>query len=204
MKPDIYLIRHAESEANVNPRIHDSTPDHKIVLSPKGLTQANDFGETLANLLSGYLSVDIWCSPYTRTRETRDAMLNFRMRSSYRLKEDPRLREQEWGFPEVITTKHQYESRQNVGHFFYRFPNGESGADVYDRCSHFLESVFRDDAEAVVIFTHGLTLRILAMRLLHASYEEFESWANPANCELKILKHDGESYKLTEPFKTWR
>ena len=41
----------------------------------------------------------------------------------------------------------QYRSeRVRFSRFFYRFPNGESGADVYDRVSTWLESLYREMA----------------------------------------------------------
>jgi len=203
MKPVFYLIRHAESEGNVNPQVYFETPDHRVKLTEAGRAHALGIGSYLVRDLNNYINsnIKVWTSPYTRTRQTCDLML----KGKFPVKEDPRIREQEWGHIAGLDDRDSYrQKRKQVGHFFYRFPNGESGADVYDRCSHFLESVFRDDADAVVIFTHGLTLRILAMRLLHATYEEFESWDNPGNCELKIWRHNGERYTLTEPFRTWK
>jgi len=35
------------------------------------------------------------------------------------------------------------QERKKVGKFFFRFGYGESGADVYDRMSLFLSSLFR-------------------------------------------------------------
>ena len=53
---------------------------------------------------------------------------------------DPRLREQEWGnLQPVSTAKALEQEREKVGRFFFRFPNGESGADVYDRATSFLQ-----------------------------------------------------------------
>ena len=53
--------------------------------------------------------------------------------------------------------------------FYYRIPDGESGADVYDRVSTFLETLYRDFAkpdypENTIIVTHGMTLRLFFMR----------------------------------------
>ena len=36
------------------------------------------------------------------------------------------------------------DERARFGRFYYRFPQGESGADVYDRVSTWLESLFRE------------------------------------------------------------
>ncbi len=51
-----------------------------------------------------------------------------------------------------------------------RFPNGESGADVYDRITIYEDHLARDMRMGrfcdfnLVLVTHGLTLRIFLMR----------------------------------------
>lgn len=50
-----------------------------------------------------------------------------------------------------------------------RFPQGESGLDVYNRATSFIATMFRDFANEniarddlnVIIVTHGLTLRLV-------------------------------------------
>jgi len=101
------------------------------------------------------------------------------------------------------------QERRSYGHFFYRFPNGESGADVCDRVSTFLETLHRDfqkesALQNVIIVTHGLTLRLFLMRWFHWTVEEFESLSNPNNGEFFIMeKDDNNKYRLTTPLKRW-
>jgi hypothetical protein len=58
---------------------------------------------------------------------------------------DPRLREQDWGnFRTDEATKAIEEERDKYGAFHYRFLNGESCADVYDRMSLHFDTLFRD------------------------------------------------------------
>ena len=48
--------------------------------------------------------------------------------------EEVQLREQDWGnFQAPGEQARNYEARLKYGRFFYRFPDGESAADVYDR-----------------------------------------------------------------------
>lgn len=63
--------------------------------------------------------------------------------------------------------------RSDFGRFYYRFPQGEAGLDVYNRASSFISTMFRDwsriDPEvqkdmSVIVVTHGLTLRLFLMR----------------------------------------
>jgi broad specificity phosphatase PhoE len=46
---------------------------------------------------------------------------------------EPRIREQEFGNKQDETFTRLREDQMSVGRFWYRFPTGESGADVYDR-----------------------------------------------------------------------
>jgi len=90
------------------------------------------------------------------------------------VREDPRLREQEFRANFQTTTLSKSE-RDQYSRFFFRWPQGESAADVYDRVSVFISSIWRDftsdqfgeqmgDNGTVIIFTHGLTSRIFLMR----------------------------------------
>ena len=50
------------------------------------------------------------------------------------MQEEVQLREQDFGnFQDMEGKKREKAERLRFGRFFYRFPNGESGADVYDR-----------------------------------------------------------------------
>ena len=83
--------------------------------------------------------------------------------------------------------------RIEYGTFYYRLPDGESGADVYDRVTTFLETLHRDFSkpnfpENAVIVTHGLTLRIFLMRWFHWSVGHFERVRNPRNGEVVVME----------------
>ncbi len=214
-KPDFYIVRHAESAGNADPSYYAHTPDHRVPLTEKGVQQAQTKREELSKLLSPYKNIYSWVSPYTRTQQTAENMFpkeDLKDGYTVKVRQDPRIREQEWGIINgLIERDRLVADRKRVGHFFYRFPNGESGADVYDRVSHFLESVFRNHQNlnvraANVLFTHGLTARVLAMRLLHVGYEEFEAWANPNNCQIIAIKHTGEQYEFKDGygFSKWK
>ena len=98
--------------------------------------------------------------------------------------------------------------RELYGHFYYRIPNGESCADVFDRVSDFMGTLWRDFKKPtfpnnVVIVTHGMTLRLFVMRFLHSTVEEFETWANPKNGEVFELKLDN-TYEENVRYKQFR
>ena len=110
--------------------------------------------------------------------------------------EDPRIREQEWGNYQTQTQLQKvWGERDDFGKFFYRMPDGESGADVYDRVSTFLETLHRDFKkrdypDTCVIVTHGLTMRVFLMRWFHWSVEEYDSLRNPPNGAVVSMKYN--------------
>lgn len=112
------------------------------------------------------------------------------------VREEPQLREQDFGnFQDLKQKQLEKRERQNFGRFFYRFPNGESGADVYDRITIFEDHMVRDidagrfcENTNMVLCTHGLTLRLFLMRWFHWTVAEYEQIANPANSTPIILE----------------
>jgi len=60
-------------------------------------------------------------------------------------REEPRIAEQQFGnFQNPHKVRTAKAERRTFGRFFFRFPNGESGLDVYSRCSSFLATLSRD------------------------------------------------------------
>lgn len=206
MRPKrIILIRHGESEGNVNHDIYKTKPDHKLSLTRNGCNQALNAGVYIKELI-GNESAHYYVSPYQRSRETLNFLLSSGMPPG-KIFEDPRLREQDWGnFRSQEETAKIQEERYRYKTFYYRFPNGESGADVFDRISTFLDTVHRDFAKKsfpknVIIVSHGLTIRLFVMRWFHCKVEEFESWANPSNCQFFVMQKKGKCYvRPTMPF----
>ncbi len=210
MKPDrIFLVRHGQSEGNVSKDVYAETPDYALQLTEKGWEQAKTLGTELYSELGGQTPIQFYVSPFWRARQTFIGIVNQFNPAQVQFYEDPRLREQEWGHlrTEMWLQGKIDEYRDNYGHFYYRFEDGESCADVYDRVSDFMNTLFRDFEKKefprnVVIVTHGMTMRLFLMRWFHASVEEFESWGNPKNCEYLLLERgDNEKYRLTTPIR---
>ncbi len=89
----IKLIRHGESEANTGKLNPNKVKDAAIPLSDRGKKQALHAGNVItAEYIRDSL---IYCSPYKRTRETLDYMLEGAQinKADINVFEDPRLRE---------------------------------------------------------------------------------------------------------------
>ncbi|KAI1366078.1 histidine phosphatase superfamily [Xylaria arbuscula] len=218
----IIIIRHGQSEGNKNRDIHQTIPDHRVKLTSDGWAQARDAGRRLRGMLRPDDTLQFYTSPYRRTRETTEGILEtltsddpdpspFK-RASMRIYEEPRLREQDFGNfqPCSDEMERMWQERADYGHFFYRIPNGESAADAYDRVSGFNESLWRqfgenDFASVLVLVTHGLMSRVFLMKWYHFSVEYFEDLRNVNHCEFLImkLKRDSGKYILQNKLRTW-
>jgi broad specificity phosphatase PhoE len=204
MKPNrIILVRHGESEGNADKGLLETIPDFALNLTEEGIRQARQAGQEVKKII-GQGTLRVYISPYHRTRQTYQYIQESIQENAVNVFEDPRLREQDWGHlrhPEI--NNEIIQERNGFSTFYYRIPDGESGADVYDRVSGFLETLYRDFQKAdypenVLIVTHGMTLRLFLMRWFHWSIEEFESLCNPHNCQIVVMqKGIDDRYTLT-------
>ncbi|KAL1901457.1 hypothetical protein Sste5346_001862 [Sporothrix stenoceras] len=218
----LIIVRHGQSEGNKNRDIHQTVPDHRVRLTSEGWQQAYDAGRRLRTLLRADDTIQFFTSPYRRTRETTEGILQtltsdnpepspFK-RNNIKVYEEPRLREQDFGNfqPCSAEMERMWQERADYGHFFYRIPNGESAADAYDRVSGFNESLWRQFGEedfpsVCVLVTHGLMSRVFLMKWYHFSVEYFEDLRNVNHCEFLIMRKQGDSgkYKLESKLRTW-
>ncbi|CAF1187710.1 unnamed protein product [Rotaria sordida] len=196
----IFLVRHGESQANIDTTLYARMADHDIELTDKGHEQAIEAGKKLHSLI-GKESVYVYMSPYTRSKQTWSYIRkSFSPLQIITEREDPRLREQEFGNLANLTTLPQiFEERDRLGHFFYRFSCGESGADVYDRVSLFLDTLFRemdnghhDPTQNIIIVAHELFMRLFLMRYFRWTVDELQNLKTFNNCEIcQLIKIDG-------------
>ena len=70
MRPNrIILIRHGESEGNADKHQYLLTPDYALMLTPKGIEQAQQAGLKIKEVV-GAETIHAYVSPYYRTRQT--------------------------------------------------------------------------------------------------------------------------------------
>lgn len=208
MRPKrIILIRHGESHGNIDKSFYHTTQDFALTLSPNGVKQAKQAGLQIQKIIGDGL-VRVYLSPYYRTRETYQWISESIKANINKAVEDPRIREQDWGhLRHPDDNKEIIAERDEFSTFYYRIPDGESGADVYDRVSSFLDTLHRDFEkkdfpENVLIVTHGLTLRLFLMRWFHWTVEEFEKLRNPKNCQIVVMeKQSNNHYHLVSELK---
>jgi len=209
----IILIRHGESQGNQDSKIYSTVADHAIGLTDKGREQAHRCGEELKKLIGIDDKLVCFVSPFLRSKETCELICQaFPQEKVLKVREDPRIREQEWGnFQDLATRDNTVAERQKIGRFFYRFKDGESGADVYDRVSSFMDSLHREmdntlmPYKNIFIVSHGLFMRLFLMRFFRWPVERFHTLENFDNCGYCVLEKDEKngSFSLKTELTTY-
>ena len=202
----IILVRHGRSEANDDSTLYSRVPDYKIELVEQGCEQARAAGDHVREIIGGE-SYGVYVSPYRRTVQTKECIVERIGHAPLFDCQEPYLREQDMGnMPGIIDNELNWEARKRYGSFFYRFPNGESCADIYDRMCGFLDNLHRqfkkpDYPDNIVIVTHSVALCCFLFRWYHWTVEKFDSLPLLPNCHIAVMTRGNDgSFALTEPF----
>lgn len=202
----IVLLRNGESAANIDVEEYCRTPDWRIGITERGERQARNAGARLVEMLGPGAPVYCYFSPYLRSKATMQHVMD---EISERLdivgiREDARLRDGDMGrFCSPEELRACLQERVRYGKFFYRFPHGESAADVADRVSSFLDAFQRErlefpDDTTVVITTHGQWIRLFVKRWFNLTVETYDSMMSPpvGTC-VQLERVHSNFYKLT-------
>src|SRR5262249_905370 len=155
-------------------------------------------GRALAGLGLDPTETCSWCSTYLRCAQTEALVLGEAFGGAAgRVLRRPSflLREQAFAAWASLTQAQmpatdpaRYVRRRRLsdalGRFYFRYPNGESRADVTLRISTFIGKVHRSRYPHHVVFLHGVTQRAFRMAWLNRSVEWFEGEPNPGNAEV--------------------
>jgi broad specificity phosphatase PhoE len=195
----VVLVRHARSTANDDPSVYLTTPDHAIPLvRPDDDPAALAAGDALRALDLDPTALCSWYSPYLRCRQTQSLVLARAFGDEarrVRTRESFLLREQEFGDWDSLTddeiatrdpARHARLQRMTdaLGRFYFRYPQGESRADVVERVTLLLGKLHRSRFADHVIFLHGVTQRAFRMAWMNLPVEWFETEPNPTNASV--------------------
>lgn len=210
----IFLVRHGESLGNLDERAYSQFGDHNVPLTQWGYRQAREAGSAIAAYFAGLTGPEpntlrIWYSPFLRTRQSKDALLEaLPAKSLDKVREDYLLREQDFGlFTEIYDHAERKQKfpdefekwarlRSNSGKFYARPPDGESRADVAQRMRLFLQTIMheaRHGHDNVVIIGHGVTNRAFEMSFLQHRVDWFERSVNPGNSDVTLIEGTRET-----------
>ncbi|MBZ9789399.1 histidine phosphatase family protein [Rhizobium sp. 3T7] len=151
--PEIYLVRHGETEWSLSGR-HTGRSD--IPLTANGEEAARQLGPRLA----GKSLAAVWSSPSQRARNTCE-LSGFGAGAI--VKDD--LAEWDYGAYEGITTKEIHASRPGWQLFRDGCPSGEAAGDVGARADRIISELRQANAP-ILIFSSSHFLRVLGARWL--------------------------------------
>jgi len=227
-KFNLYIVRHGETEANVDRSLYITKADHAIRLTPKGIQQAKDAGRFLAHFLQeqqkatpNFGNIRLWHSPYYRGRETAFHMLGPLGRAFSSTKgqlsyhEDPFLFEQKIGLSDGLTDEEYRLTQPEAAADFQKHVLfngrtyagsllGESRIDLMMRLKHCFSSIAKDrrqqDIRHVIFVNHGVTSRAMMMSWMHYSPEWLDAEKNPGNCWIRHIHGDNKKGYVDEGY----
>jgi len=210
----IFLVRHGQSEANLDKAVNARLPDHRVALSTEGHAQAGEVGDCLARQLKCAPRVRILVSPYVRARQTGAAIERALVAAAIRFdkREATELRELEYGLfdgiadedlPKIFPREYEHYDKHKrfEGEFFAPMPLGESRCNVADRIKGVFGTILRDASIGrtdpipdFIIVSHGVTIRAFRMQWMHYSWEWYEQEKNPRNCSVQLIEGHAGGY----------
>lgn len=167
--------------------------DYETPLTPNGQRQALITGQNLSKVIE---KPDvIMVSPYFRTMETLARLAEgWPALKNVPQFPDERIREQEHGLSLLYNDWrifHVFHPEQKklydlLGSYWYQFPQGESVAEVRERCRDEVSMLIREFAnQHVLLITHHLTILSFRANLERLSPEQFidlDREFKPKNC----------------------
>ncbi len=192
----LILIRHPETQANVNGLIYGRSESGYSEKGRESIPWVVDY--------LGNRSIDaIYASPLKRTADlahaigrTQDIKVEFHQD----------LLEMNFGVFENMTPKEAAQKhREHFDAYIsdyagYPIPEGESFKDVYERVSGFLRLIPEKDKTSVII-THGMVIKAALAYLLNVSLEEVWHFSTrpAAVIEIEYKNNYGVLHALTGP-----
>ena len=176
----IYIVRHGETDAN-NKGYAQGWTDAPL----------NKNGEILAGItgrgMKGIRFDFCISSPLSRARETAKIILR-ESDNSVPVSFDDRIIEMNFGRFEGTSIRDEKVIRFLKKPILdYRFPDGESIADVMKRTQEFLkELIARDDGKTYLVSTHGCALRAM-LNFLYEDPDDYWHGHVPYNCCVNII-----------------
>ena len=182
--PKIYLLRHAQSEANEQGIL--AGPDNSVKLSVKGLKQSKNATKHLQKIEFA----KIYCSPISRCFETIEPLIKSRPEIDFEYHQD--LKEMDYGKwngknLDELSKKREWKVIQKSPASF-KFPDGESFVQLRKRVQGFLTEVI-DQSGSILVVSHGDVIKMFLACTLEQPINTFQRFAvTPAS--LTIINYD--------------
>jgi len=191
----IILTRHAQSQEDVNPNLKGELEDHQISITDTGRSQASELVGKIKRCIDGLQSVRVYSSTSNRVLQTAFFVLSGIGLDKANVIIEPRIRGLDWGNTTPDNVSEIERQRYEAGVLYYQFPDGDHSPTFVRKIGEFIEELLTlgklpDFSEAVIILTHGFTMRIIVKFLLKMSDADFQWIKNPSNCYVANCKID--------------
>ena len=194
--PKIILIRHGETEWNVEGRYQGELDSP---LTEKGKTQARDNARKIKKEIKNIDNIKIFSSPLGRARATTLIILDELGISRERVLFDKRIKEYNYGILEGKTKEYCKKNHSKIievrelNKWFYQIKNGDSYELVAKRVKDWLDSL--DSDVTVIAITHEMVNRALRKLYRDISIDEALTLRQPNN--VVLLLENSEEIILT-------
>lgn len=190
----LILIRHGESEANVDPSLYFSKPDYTMTLTSKGEQQVS---ETAKKLDCDPRKTKLVTSTWVRTRQTADIIKKTLKLSDENCFTDALIHEISLSHS-IKELKSQppfvFEDKSNFSHIRYKEGTAENYVDVYQRARVFYNDVLMNMLYEVpregnlIIVSHQLFLVMLRAIILKLDFEKIQQVPELKNGESWVTR----------------
>lgn len=199
-RPEIFLVRHGETTWN---RIGRHQGQTESVLTLNGMRQAQGVGRRLAREINDWDSVNIFCSPMYRCRQTAVVICDEVGVDVERIEYDDRLKERCFGQWEGMTDEEiaarfpaEWAARERDKWNFVIAGGGENYPALEARMGDWLDD--QSAAARIVLITHGQAGRALRRRILDISPEDALALPEPQTAAFRL--NNGASETLDGEF----
>lgn len=187
---------------------YEGITDATVPLSQWGYGQALEAGKRMQDELGvperEGRNLKIIASPFLRTQQTTQGVLQGMGCSDIEHSNNAHLREQDFGLFNCITDRKtiarlwpeehkQFVQDRKSDKFHAKAPGGESRADVVERAKLLIEehrTDFEDPNTDVILVGHGMVNRAVEMCLRGEDTEWLRKEPNPGNCAIRKLEGD--------------
>jgi broad specificity phosphatase PhoE len=200
----ILLIRHGQSQEDVDPNVKGREQDHRISITSTGKQQVLALAKQLRSAMGAYQRVRLTSSHSTRARQTMRLFEQQFPSIAFETTIEPCVRNLDWGNVDESSIRAVEAARYRAGVLYFQFPGGDNTPAFVADIETYVERLLRDGVrsyapECVIIFTHGFALRVIAKALLKMSDEEFRYLANPPNCYVASFSVSHAGVIIEEP-----
>jgi broad specificity phosphatase PhoE len=183
----ILLVRHAQSEEDVEPHLRDRVSDRRISVTDEGQNQVKRLAGQLRGDFEKQTKVMVYSSDTTRASQTMTLFEKLYPNVVFTTEYESSIRNLNWGSVTARTVKTIEQERYRVGVLHYQFPDGDHTPTFVSNVRRFVADMLSrgkhpDHPEVTIVFTHGFALRVLAKELIGMSDNEFRFLKNPPNC----------------------